>query len=243
MGEGMLTDQHIMPYITSANIACGGHAGDDDSMRRTIDFCIAHNVCIGAHPSYADRNNFGRIDLLGKSIQLKDIPQLIGEQAARLKELCKECGAVMHHIKPHGALYNRAAKDQELSAAICEGLSDVDTTLKLYGLSGSQTFLAASEYSIEFVHEVFADRSYQPDGSLTPRTEPKALIEDEQQSLTQVLQMVKSNTVTALSGQTVRLRADSICIHGDSPGAVRFARIIRNQLRNEGIKLQSPRLK
>src|SRR5882762_6659836 len=169
MGEGMDCDAAIFPFISSANIACGYHAGDPDTMRRTVELALRHHVAIGAHPSYPDRENFGRIDILGKSLHPEEIPGMIVDQLILLQAICDEFGARLHHVKPHGALYNRAAKDAEVSHLICRAIREFDPSLLLYGLSGSAMKQAAQQCGLRFVSEVFADRTYQQDGSLTPR--------------------------------------------------------------------------
>ncbi|HVU57040.1 MAG TPA: 5-oxoprolinase subunit PxpA [Puia sp.] len=226
MGEGMDTDEAIFPYISSANISCGYHAGDADTMRRTVELALRHHVAIGAHPSYPDRANFGRVDMLGKGVQQQEIGGLIVDQLIRLQAICDEFGARLHHVKPHGALYNRAAKDETVSALICRAIREFDPSLKLYGLSGSVMKDAAEQFGLVFVNEVFADRTYQADGSLTPRTQPGALIEDASQSLAQVEKMVKEGRVAVAGGGEIDITAETICLHGDGTHAVEFAKMI-----------------
>jgi UPF0271 protein len=226
MGEGMETDEAIFPYIRSANIACGYHAGDADTMRRTVELALRHRVAIGAHPSYPDRTNFGRVDILGKGLSLEDIPGIIVNQLIDLQAICDEFGILLHHVKPHGALYNRAARDPEVSALVCRAIREFDPSLKLYGLSGSVMKAAAEKHGLVFVNEVFADRTYQPDGSLTPRTMPGALIEDEAQSMRQVMKMVKEGKVDVAGGGEIAILAETVCLHGDGSHAVEFAKMI-----------------
>src|SRR5882672_3984710 len=226
MGEGMETDAAIFPYISSANISCGYHAGGADTMRRTVELALRHHVAIGAHPSYPDRANFGRVDMLGKGVSLEEIVGLVVDQLIILQAICDEFGASLHHVKPHGALYNRAARDASVSALICRAIREFDPSLQLYGLSGSEMRTAAERHGLVFVNEVFADRTYQADGSLTPRTEPGALIEDAAQSMAQVLKMVEEGRVVAVGGEEISIQADTICLHGDGSHAVEFARVI-----------------
>ncbi len=240
MGEGMDNDAALMSWISSANIACGGHAGDKESTRKTIELAISHQVSIGAHPSYPDRKNFGRTDLLGKTISINDIPSIIIEQVQSLMEVCKEFKVRLTHVKPHGALYNRAARDPELSLAILDAVKTCDDGLLIYGLSGSIMAGLTNKVGLTFVHEVFADRTYQPDGSLTPRSSPDALITDHQQACQQVLSMLKENMVRSVDGRLIPIIAESICIHGDGLHAVGFARTIRQSLEAEGIQVKSP---
>jgi UPF0271 protein len=226
MGEGMATDEAIFPYISSANISCGYHAGDADIMRRTVEMALRHHVAIGAHPSYPDRANFGRVDMLGKGVVLEEIVGLVVDQLIVLQAICDEFGTRLHHVKPHGALYNRAARDVEVSALICRAIREFDPSLQLYGLSGSVMGTEASRHGLVFVNEVFADRTYQADGSLTPRTSPGALIEDAGQSLMQVRRMVKEGKVVAVTGEEIDIVAETVCLHGDGDHAVEFAKMI-----------------
>ncbi len=230
MGEGMDNERAILPYITSASIACGFHAGDVDTMKRTVELCLEHGVLIGAHPSYPDRENFGRVDLLPDKIKPEEIPEMVYDQIVLLKQICEEAGTWLHHVKPHGALYNRAAKDPEVSKLICSAIRDVDPSLILYGLSNSITAQEAAYYDLHFMHEVFADRTYQDDGSLTPRTRYNALINDHTRAVNQLLQMVEQQTVTTVSGKIIPVKADTICIHGDGPHALLFAEEIYKAL-------------
>ncbi|MBN8853420.1 MAG: hypothetical protein BGO55_18340 [Sphingobacteriales bacterium 50-39] len=226
MGEGMDTDEAIFPYISSANISCGYHAGDADTMRRTVELALRNHVAIGAHPSYPDRANFGRVDMLGKGIEIEELCDLVVNQLIILQAICDEFGTELHHVKPHGALYNRAAKDLAVSARICRAIREFDPSLKLYGLSGSMMRDAAIAHGLAFVNEVFADRTYQPDGSLTPRTSPDALIEDPARCIAQVEKMVKEGRVAVMGGGEIDIVAETICLHGDGSHAVEFAKLI-----------------
>lgn len=223
MGEGMETDAAIFPYISSANISCGYHAGDADIMRKTVELALRHHTAIGAHPSYPDRANFGRMDMLGKGVALEEVCGLIVDQLIILQAICDEFGTELCHVKPHGALYNRAARDPEVSAMICRAIREFDPSLRLYGLSGSVMGEEASRHGLVFVNEVFADRTYQADGSLTPRTSPGALIEDAGQALAQVRKMVEGGKVSVAGGGEISIKAETICIHGDGSHAVDFA--------------------
>jgi UPF0271 protein len=243
MGEGMETDALIFPFISSANIACGGHAGDLDSVRRTVELALQHNVAIGAHPSYPDRVNFGRADILGISVQPEDLPHLLYEQLGLLLTVCREFGVRMHHVKPHGALYNRAARDAELSALICRVVSGFDPSLLVFGLSGSLMARAADAAALGFVSEVFADRTYRADGSLTPRTEPGALIGEPGLAVAQALKMVQEGRVEVATGGEVELVAETICLHGDGSHAVEFARSIFQAFQHAGIRIAAPERK
>jgi 5-oxoprolinase (ATP-hydrolysing) subunit A len=242
MGEGMDTDAEIFPFISSANIACGGHAGDAGTMRRTVGLALQHGVAVGAHPSYPDRAGFGRTDMLESSpgkgdrpLRLDDLADMLTDQLEQLQKITQEMGGRLHHVKPHGALYNRAAKDAVVSEIICQTIKSFDPSLLLYGLSGSEMRRQAGALGIGFVSEVFADRTYQRDGSLTPRTEPHALIHDDEMMIRQVLMMVREGKVCAADGGDVSIAADTICLHGDGARAVLFAARIRAELEWHGI--------
>jgi 5-oxoprolinase (ATP-hydrolysing) subunit A len=230
MGEGIGNEEMLMPFISSANIACGYHAGDVDTMKKTIALCRKFGVAIGAHPSYPDRENFGRTDLAGKTVSVTEVEDIVSEQVLLLQELCNAEGAKLHHVKPHGALYNRAAWDEEVADFICRGIKKVNTGLLVYGLSGSRFCSITAANGLRFVHEVFADRSYQDDGSLTPRNAPHALIEDEQQCINQVLEMVHNHRVKTINGNFIAVDAGTICVHGDGRHAVVFAKRLHETL-------------
>jgi 5-oxoprolinase (ATP-hydrolysing) subunit A len=228
MGEGMQSDEALMPYINSANIACGYHAGTESLMRSTIVLCLKYNVAIGAHPSFDDKADFGR-----KEMQLSEaeIYQLVTDQIIALQSIAHEFKVELHHVKPHGALYNMAARDQKIAAAIAAAVRSQDEDLELYGLSGSYLVSEAKAIGLKTKSEVFADRTYQHDGSLTPRSQPGALINEEEAAVQQVLQMVKDGTVTTVGGKVVPIVAETICIHGDGPHAVPFAKAISLKLK------------
>lgn len=229
-GEGIGNEEELMPYITSANIACGSHAGDKDTMKRVVDLCLQHGVAIGAHPSYPDRENFGRIDLVGTKLKPADIYDIIAEQVAALSGIIKGVGASLHHVKPHGALYNRIAWDIETGYFVCKAVADINSGAKLYGLSGSVLEDEASTLHLKYVHEVFADRTYQDDGSLTPRSQPNALIEDDEHAIAQVHQMISEGKVKSTNGKTISIKAETICVHGDGPHAIAFAKKLYQKL-------------
>jgi len=232
MGEGIGNDEAIMPFITSVNIACGYHAGDENTVRTTIELAKQHKVNIGAHPSFFDRENFGRTEI---KTSAEEVYHLITEQLFLFKKIADAADAVIHHVKPHGALYNMAARDATLAKAITQAVQDFDESLVLFGLSGSVSISEAKVLGLKTMSEVFADRTYQDNGSLTPRSQPNALIEDEEQSVQQVLQMVKEKTVRTVSGKTVFITAETICIHGDGKNAVAFAQKIYNTLTQQNL--------
>ena len=234
MGEGCGNDAALMDHISSTNIACGFHAGDAETMKRTVEIAIEKGVAIGAHPGYRDRENFGRTAM---QLSAAEVVEIVTEQIAALSEIATAAGGRLDHVKPHGALYNQAARDSELAAAIAEAVIAFDRNLVLYGLSGGDSIREAASRGLRTASEVFADRTYQSDGSLTPRSEPNALINDAEQAVAQVLQMVNAGTVTATDGTTTPIVADTICIHGDGAHALEFAKTINHALRENGIDI------
>lgn len=223
MGEGIGNDEAIMPFITSANIACGAHAGDEETIRATILLAKAHGVNIGAHPSFPDRRNFGRTEMVTTP---QDVYNLVTEQLFFFRKIADMADATLHHVKPHGALYNMAARDAALAKAIAQAVKDFDATLVVFGLSGSASVIEAERLRLSAWNEVFADRTYQDNGTLTPRSVPGALIEEEEKAVAQVVQMTERGSVTTLSGKEIPIAADTVCIHGDGAYAVQFAEAI-----------------
>jgi len=236
MGEGIGNDERIMPFISSASIACGYHAGDKHTMEQTVDLCIKHNVAIGAHPSFKDKENFGRSEM---NLSVEETYAIVSKQVNDLLTIVKEKKTTLHHVKPHGALYNMSAKDCLLAASIAKAVKDIDGSLILYGLAGSYSLTEAKKIGLTTASEVFADRTYQDDGSLTPRKQANALIEDTRKSIGQVLQMIKGKNVIALSGKNVFINAETICIHGDGKHAVEFAKTIYDKLKQERIVIKA----
>jgi UPF0271 protein len=237
MGEGCGNDAELMRYISSANIACGFHAGNRETMMETVELAVAHHVAIGAHPSYRDLKNFGRTAM---KVSPKEVYELVVEQVKVLRNICETRGAFLHHVKPHGALYNQAAKDNELAAAIAEAVASVDGDLILYGLSGSALVSEGQAAGLRTANEVFADRTYQADGSLTPRRDADALITDSKLAVAQAIQMVTSGSVISTGGETVSIKPDTLCIHGDGEHAVEFAKAIKSALTGAGVTVMSP---
>lgn len=235
LGEGCGSDAELMQYITSANIACGFHAGDADTMKRTVDLALQNGVNIGAHPGYRDRENFGRTSM---NLSSKEIYEIVTEQIAALSEIATSAGAKLSHVKPHGALYNQAAVDADIAATIAKAVFDTDPHLRLFGLSGSLSIGEADKLGLRTANEVFADRTYQTDGTLTPRTLPNALIEDAEQATTQALDMIKYGRVRSLDAIMIAIKADTICLHGDGVNAVEFARSLRENLRASEIEVR-----
>jgi len=236
MGEGIGNDAAIMPFISSANIACGFHAGDEDIMKQTIELALRHHAAIGAHPGFNDKENFGRTEQ-----QLTDEAyyELVREQLFILQKYIDEAGATMHHVKPHGALYNMSAKNYSLALIIAKAVKDHNADLILYGLSNSYSIDAAKEVNLCSASEVFADRTYTDEGALTPRTQPNALIVNEDESIQQVLQMITQQTVQSINNKTIKVKADTICIHGDGVHAAAFAKKISTALKERSIQIIS----
>ena len=234
MGEGCGNDAELMDYVSSVNIACGFHAGNAATMLKTVKTAIEKGVAIGAHPGYDDRENFGRVSM---SLPPDEVHDIVVEQITNLREICEAVGGKLRHVKPHGALYNQAAKDAELANAIAMAVKAVDENLILFGLSGSIMMDETERCGLRTASEVFADRTYRSDGSLTPRSESNALIKNTDAAVAQVLQMVKNQTVTATDGKTITIIADTICIHGDGENALEFAKVIRRELIENGIEI------
>lgn len=227
MGEGMGNDEALMPFITSANIACGYHAGDEETMRSSILLAKKYGVNAGAHPSFPDKENFGRTEM---HYLPQDVYHLVMEQLKLFQAIAGLCEAKFHHVKPHGALYNMAAREQALANAIALAVKDFNGHLIVYGLSGSYLISEAKRAGLATKNEVFADRTYQDDGSLTPRWQPAALIENDDKAAAQVLQMVEQKTVTTISGKVIPIGAETVCIHGDGKNAVQLAKRMYNSL-------------
>lgn len=227
MGEGTGNEKELMPFINSANIACGYHAGDAAIMQQTIQLCLQHAVHIGAHPSFLDRANFGRTPM---QLPAAAIYSLVTEQLKIISAIALKYGATLHHVKPHGALYNMAAADSALAKAIAQAVKDFDASLIYYGFSGSVMIAEAKKLGLQTANEVFADRTYQDDGTLTPRTKSNALLTDMEDVQKQVLKFFKENKITTVSGKDIFIQADTICIHGDAVHAVAVAKAVHKQL-------------
>ena len=228
MGEGIGNDALIMPYISSANIACGYHAGDVQTMYDTIELAIKHKVTVGAHLSYLDRHNFGRTEM---NLEEGEIYELVQQQLIILNEIVDLFDIKLSHVKPHGALYNQSAKNSALAKTIASAVKEFDPQLILYGLSGSSSIIEAALLGLKTASEVFADRTYQDDGSLTARSEPNAMIDEAGKAVKQVLQMINDSTVTSVSGKTISIIGDTICIHGDGKHALEFAKAIYDAIK------------
>lgn len=236
LGEGCKNDAAIMPFISSANIACGYHAGNEETIRETLLLAKKFNVSAGAHPSYPDRENFGRKEM---DLPLQEIKSMVITQIELVKKLADEIGLQLHHVKPHGALYNKAAKDKKIATAIAEAVKEVDESLILFGLANSESAKAAAETGLRFYNEVFADRTYTDEGLLTPRTQENALVDSTESAIKQVMQMLNEENVISTNGHIIPIKADTICIHGDGEHAVEFVKHIHSQIKAANIKIIS----
>ena len=227
-------DEEVIPLISSANVACGYHASDPVVMRKTVRIAKAAGAQVGAHPGYPDLMGFGRRNM---AVSPEEAYGYTMYQLGALEGFLRAEGMKMQHVKPHGAFYNMAAKDKALAAAIAEAVADVDAGIILLGLAGSAMTEAGKEAGLRVAGEVFADRAYQADGSLVPRSMPGAVIHDTEEALSRTVRMVKEGIVTAVTGETVPLTADSICVHGDNPSALAFVKAIRERLETEGVSV------
>lgn len=227
-------DEGILPLVTSANIACGFHASDPVIMDRTVGAALAHGAGIGAHPGYPDLLGFGRRALAASPAEIRSY---VLYQIGALAAFCAAHGTRLSHVKPHGALYNTAAKDDAVSEAVCDAVASFDNRLILVCQGGSRTEACARKKGLRVAREVFADRRYERDGSLTPRSRPGAVLSDPEECAAQVLKIVREGKVTTSDGGEISLEADTVCVHGDSPGALAAARRICALLEREGIRV------
>ena len=227
-------DDQVLPYISSANVACGFHASDPVVMDKTVALAKDAGVAVGAHPGYPDLQGFGRRNM---TIPPREVKAMIMYQIGALQAFCTARGLKLQHVKPHGALYNMAGKDEALAMAVCETIQAVDDSLILLGLSGSKMLEAADKIGLRSAREVFADRAYEEDGSLVARTKPGAMITDEDEAVARVIRMIREGKVTAVTGKDIPIRADSVCVHGDSPKALAFVQKIRAALTAEQIQI------
>jgi UPF0271 protein len=240
MGEvaGAVTggaQEELLHYLTSSNVACGGHAGDAAMMQATVQQCLRHGVAIGAHPGYEDRANFGRIEM---KLSREEIATSIHRQLLALAEIADRCGARICHVKPHGALYNQAARERELASAIAEGVARWRSDVVLVGLAGSVMLQEFSAAGFTVAAEAFADRRYEPDGALRSRKFQDALLNNPEEAAAQAVQIVERSSVIAADGSTVALNAQTICIHGDTPGAPEIAAAVNRALRAASVALK-----
>jgi UPF0271 protein len=236
LGESAGHDAELMALISSANIACGGHAGDAGTMRATVALAQRHGVAIGAHPGFADRENFGRKEL---TISPVEAAALVRAQVRELQGVAAAAGAAVNHVKLHGALYNLASRDRALARAVVEAVLDCGRDLRMFALAGSELERTGRQAGLRVAGEVFADRTYQADGTLTPRGRPDALVGDAAAAARQVLRMVLEGAVRATDGTDAAVAAETVCVHGDGPHAVTFARQLRDELARAGVAIRA----
>lgn len=227
-------DDKIIPLITSANVACGYHASDPVVMNKTIEMAKEAGIRVGAHPGFPDLMGFGRRNM---NVSPAEAKAYVLYQLGALDAFCKAHGVKMQHVKPHGALYNMAAKDYTLSEAICEAIKEYDDSLIVMALSGGELVHAAKDLGLRVALEVFADRAYEEDGTLVARTKEGAMITDEEEAIRRVIRMVKEQKVTAITGKDILIKADSICVHGDGVKALAFVERIKKALQDEGVEI------
>ena len=231
-------DADIIPLVSSANIACGFHAGDPSIMEKTVELCARHGAAVGAHPGFPDLAGFGRRNM---NVSAEDVKNMVTYQVGALAAFCKAKGVKLQHVKPHGAMYNMAAKDEAMAKAICQGILAVDDSLILMGLAGSRMLVQAKELGLPCAAEVFADRAYEDDGMLVARTKPGAMITDENEAVARVIGMIKNRRVMSVNGKEIGICPDSVCVHGDSDRALLFVKKIRAALAAENIAVKSLR--
>jgi UPF0271 protein len=243
MGEwtdptGLANDRALLRLITSANIACGGHAGNEVTMRATVDAALEAGVAIGAHPGLRDPQGLGRRNA---DCSPSDAYDVVAEQVRTLSEVVRTASGRVAHVKPHGALYNTAAVDAAVAEAVARAVADIDTALILFGLAGSELVRAGERAGLRVANEGFADRRYTPHGTLVARNLPDAVIADEAEAAEQAVALVQAGKIIAVDGTILDVHVDTICIHSDTPGAVRFAQLVRSRLEKSGIGVSAPR--
>lgn len=238
LGEGAGHDDALLELVSSANIACGRHAGSAEMMRASILAAKTHGVTVGAHPGLADRENFGRREM---ALPAEEIISLVFDQINEFQVVALSLGVTPRHVKPHGALYNMAARNEEMADAIVRAICRLNSDLLLFAPAGSAMSRAAENLEVRVAREVFADRNYMPDGSLVPRGRPDALLHDPEEAANRVFGMLRDNKVRAIDGSEVRVEVDTICLHGDTPGAVEFARQLRFALHQMGVVVAAVR--
>jgi UPF0271 protein len=236
IGEGCGEDAGLLRVISSCSIACGGHAGDAETMAQTVRNAIAGDVAVGAHPGYPDREGFGRESGF---IRGDDLYESLTEQVTALADIAAELGVRLLHVKPHGALYNDAIGDAELADTIARVTAEALAAPALMGMAGTELERAAARHGLKFIAEAFIDRAYEADGTLVSRREPGAVHEDMNVATTQALRLATSGRVTARNGAEIGVRADTLCIHGDTPGAAEKARAVRDVLESHGVEVRA----
>ncbi|HKJ20734.1 MAG TPA: 5-oxoprolinase subunit PxpA [Woeseiaceae bacterium] len=240
LGEGAAFDAELMQIVSSANIACGAHAGDAESMVMTVRDAISNGVAVGAHPGYPDREGFGRESgfMSGDALY-----ESLTEQVTTLTDIAAELGAHLGHVKPHGALYNDAVRDPDLADIIARVIAEAPGEPAFMGMAGTELERAAEQHGLTFIAEAFVDRAYEPDGTLVSRKEPGAVHEDLAVVTTQAVRLAKNGETTARNGEIVKVRADTLCIHGDTPGAAEKARAVRDVLESHGVDIRAHALR
>lgn len=236
LGEGCSDDEAILACVSSANIACGGHAGDPASMRTAVRAAIRHGVAIGAHPSFPDTENFGRSEM---HLPESELLASLRAQIIALREIVQQEGAQLSHVKPHGALYNQAARDPALAQIMVRVVQEIDPGLRLVALAGSELILCARKAGLAVAAEVFADRRYQRDGSLVARSVSGACIDDLQQALQQAMLLIQEKKVISIDRYSLNIAADTVCLHGDGAQALQLARLLRQTLEQENIQVRA----
>src|SRR5215467_453803 len=238
LGEGSGHDAELFKLISSANIATGFHAGDSDTMHAAVRAAKEHSVAVGAHPSFFDRENFGRKEL---KMSNEEVFDAVAYQLGIFQAITSALDVRPNHVKPHGALYNMAVRDPELADAIARAIRSVDPKLILFAPDNSELAHAGEAHGLQIAREIFADRNYLNDGWLVPRTRADALLHDPKEAAGRALRMLREGKVRSIEGRDVDVRAETICVHGDTPGAVEFARELRWQLEHEGVRIRAPR--
>ena len=237
LGEGGLHDSEMIPLVSSVNIACGGHAGDPETVRRTIGMALSAGVAIGAHPGYEDRANFGRVPLaIGRS----DLLEMILRQLSLFRQVAEDSGAPVHHVKPHGALYNQADKDDGIARTFTQAVARVFPGTKIYCPPSGQLATACRATGLEAVSEGFADRRYSDDGTLVPRSEPDSVFENPDDAVDQALRIVSTGSALTRTGRTIPLAARTLCVHGDGPTALVLLQAVRAALEHAGCAIEAP---
>ena len=236
LGEGGAFDRELLALVSSANISCGAHAGDHSSIALAISIAREQGVRVGAHPSYPDRENFGR---LAMQLPIASLRQHILAQLRYVRDLASEHETTLSHIKPHGALYNQLGQDEQLAQAFIQIVQEFDPTLPIVGLAGGVLLKLAQEKGLQTISEVFADRRYQSNGELLPRSAAKAVIEDTDEAVAQSLEVIKTGAIRSIEGHRIAVRADTLCIHGDSKIALTFAQTLRKRLEQEGVMIRA----
>ena len=240
LGEGAVFDAELMQIVSSANIACGAHAGDAESMAMTVRDAISNGVAVGAHPGYPDREGFGRESgfMSGDALY-----ESLTEQVTALADIAAELGARLAHIKPHGALYNDAVRNRDLADIIARVIAEAPGEPAFMGMARTELERAADQHGLTFIAEAFVDRAYEPDGTLVSRKEPGAVHNDPAVVTTQAVRLAKDGEATARNGEIVKVRADTLCIHGDTPGAAEIARAVRDVLESHGVDIRAHTLR